>query len=200
MNMQYMYIRRILNNTNLTFSSKSSWSTKINSLHVMATNFFVLITSPIYIRSAQIGKISKQISCYLSNIKECTSQHNWMIVSYQKLIPLKLFYLIIYAISSWEIFTKKRQNWNGYKRVRWTFFMSSKTCLYFIFNMKLCWQRRFLPFLIFLFLISLFTEGLKEHFSKFGDIAEVMVMKDPTTRRSRYEMKLDIFVYKYESC
>ena len=79
-------------------------------------------------------------------------------------------------------------------------FMSSKTCLYFIFNMKLCWQRRFLPFLIFLFLISLFTEGLKEHFSKFGDIAEVMVMKDPTTRRSRYEMKLDIFVYKYESC
>ena len=71
-------------------------------------------------------------------------------------------------------------------------FMSSKTCLYFIFNMKLCWQRRFLPFLIFLFLISLFTEGLKEHFSKFGDIAEVMVMKDPTTRRSRYEMKLDI--------
>merc|ERR1719450_402879 len=28
-------------------------------------------------------------------------------------------------------------------------------------------------------------EGLKEHFSKFGDIAEVMVMKDPTTRRSR---------------
>jgi len=28
-------------------------------------------------------------------------------------------------------------------------------------------------------------EGMKEHFSKFGDIAEVMVMKDPTTRRSR---------------
>ena len=31
--------------------------------------------------------------------------------------------------------------------------------------------------------VSLFTEGLKEHFSKFGDIAEVMVMKDPATRR-----------------
>jgi RNA-binding protein Musashi len=29
-------------------------------------------------------------------------------------------------------------------------------------------------------------EGLKEYFSKFGEIAEVMVMKDPTTRRSRY--------------
>lgn len=28
-------------------------------------------------------------------------------------------------------------------------------------------------------------EGMKEYFSKFGDIAEVMVMKDPTTRRSR---------------
>jgi len=28
-------------------------------------------------------------------------------------------------------------------------------------------------------------EGLKEYFAKFGDIAEVMVMKDPTTRRSR---------------
>ena len=39
-----------------------------------------------------------------------------------------------------------------------------------------------------LFFVSLFTEGLKEHFSKFGDIAEVMVMKDPTTRRSRYEI------------
>ena len=133
MNMQYMYIRRILNNTNLTFSSKSSWSTKINSLHVMATNLF-LITSPIYIRNAQIGRISKQISCYLSNVKKCTSQHNWMIVSYQKLILLKLFYLIIYAISSWEIFTKKRQNWNGYKTVRWSF---------------LCLQKRaFISFLI----------------------------------------------------
>ena len=30
------------------------------------------------------------------------------------------------------------------------------------------------------------AEGLKEYFSKYGDIAEVMVMKDPTTRRSRY--------------
>ena len=29
-------------------------------------------------------------------------------------------------------------------------------------------------------------EGLKEYFSKFGEISEVMVMKDPTTRRSRY--------------
>jgi len=28
-------------------------------------------------------------------------------------------------------------------------------------------------------------EGLKEYFAKFGEIAEVMVMKDPTTRRSR---------------
>ena len=28
-------------------------------------------------------------------------------------------------------------------------------------------------------------EGLREYFSKFGDITEVMVMKDPTTRRSR---------------
>ena len=33
--------------------------------------------------------------------------------------------------------------------------------------------------------ISYISEGLKEYFSKFGDIAEVMVMKDPTTRRSR---------------
>ena len=29
------------------------------------------------------------------------------------------------------------------------------------------------------------SEGLKEYFGKFGDIAEVMVMKDPTTKRSR---------------
>lgn len=28
-------------------------------------------------------------------------------------------------------------------------------------------------------------EGLREYFAKFGDITEVMVMKDPTTRRSR---------------
>lgn len=28
-------------------------------------------------------------------------------------------------------------------------------------------------------------EGLRDYFSKFGDITEVMVMKDPTTRRSR---------------
>ena len=31
-------------------------------------------------------------------------------------------------------------------------------------------------------------EGLKEYFSKFGEISEVMVMKDPTTRRSRYNI------------
>ncbi|KAF7418296.1 hypothetical protein HZH68_000949 [Vespula germanica] len=28
-------------------------------------------------------------------------------------------------------------------------------------------------------------EGLREYFTKYGDITEVMVMKDPTTRRSR---------------
>ena len=31
-------------------------------------------------------------------------------------------------------------------------------------------------------------EGLKEYFSKFGEISEVMVMKDPATRRSRYNI------------
>ena len=31
------------------------------------------------------------------------------------------------------------------------------------------------------------TEGLKEYFAKFGEIGEAMVMKDPTTRRSRYK-------------
>ncbi|ENN73462.1 hypothetical protein D910_09018, partial [Dendroctonus ponderosae] len=28
-------------------------------------------------------------------------------------------------------------------------------------------------------------ESLREYFSKYGDISEVMVMKDPATRRSR---------------
>ncbi|KAF0292422.1 RNA-binding protein Musashi Rbp6 [Amphibalanus amphitrite] len=28
-------------------------------------------------------------------------------------------------------------------------------------------------------------EGLREYFSRFGEVNEVMVMKDPTTRRSR---------------
>ncbi|KAJ6216336.1 hypothetical protein RDWZM_007493, partial [Blomia tropicalis] len=32
---------------------------------------------------------------------------------------------------------------------------------------------------------KLTAEGLREYFSKFGDITEVMVMKDPATRRSR---------------
>uniref|UniRef100_T1KE66 RRM domain-containing protein n=1 Tax=Tetranychus urticae TaxID=32264 RepID=T1KE66_TETUR len=33
-------------------------------------------------------------------------------------------------------------------------------------------------------------ESLKEYFSKFGNITEVMVMKDPTTRRSsEYDME-----------
>lgn len=30
-----------------------------------------------------------------------------------------------------------------------------------------------------------FAESLRDYFSKFGEITEVMVMKDPTTRRSR---------------
>ena len=29
------------------------------------------------------------------------------------------------------------------------------------------------------------SEGLQEYFAKFGEIAKVMVMKDPTTKRSR---------------
>lgn len=37
---------------------------------------------------------------------------------------------------------------------------------------------------IMCFLFS-FTESLREYFSKFGEVTEVMVMKDPTTRRSR---------------
>ncbi|CAK9818803.1 RNA-binding protein Musashi homolog Rbp6 [Anthophora plagiata] len=28
-------------------------------------------------------------------------------------------------------------------------------------------------------------ESLREYFTKYGDVTEVMVMKDPTTRRSR---------------
>ena len=36
-------------------------------------------------------------------------------------------------------------------------------------------------------ILFIITEGLKEYFAKFGEIAEVMVMKDPTTRRSRLE-------------
>lgn len=30
------------------------------------------------------------------------------------------------------------------------------------------------------------SESLREYFTKYGDITEVMVMKDPTTRRSRW--------------
>ncbi|KAM7312114.1 RNA-binding protein Musashi homolog Rbp6 isoform X14 [Ixodes scapularis] len=36
-------------------------------------------------------------------------------------------------------------------------------------------------------------EGLREYFSKFGDITEVMVMKDPTTRRSRVSKQDALF-------
>ena len=38
-------------------------------------------------------------------------------------------------------------------------------------------------------IVFIITEGLKEYFAKFGEIAEVMVMKDPTTRRSRSEQE-----------
>lgn len=38
----------------------------------------------------------------------------------------------------------------------------------------------------FFFFVS---ESLREYFSKFGEITEVMVMKDPTTRRSRYAVE-----------
>uniref|UniRef100_A0A1S4JMW0 Uncharacterized protein n=2 Tax=Culex quinquefasciatus TaxID=7176 RepID=A0A1S4JMW0_CULQU len=34
-------------------------------------------------------------------------------------------------------------------------------------------------------LVAGLVESLRDYFSKFGEITEVMVMKDPTTRRSR---------------
>lgn len=36
-----------------------------------------------------------------------------------------------------------------------------------------------------LFFFLFIAESLRDYFSKFGEITEVMVMKDPTTRRSR---------------
>lgn len=35
-------------------------------------------------------------------------------------------------------------------------------------------------------LLLMFAESLRDYFSQFGEITEVMVMKDPTTRRTRY--------------
>lgn len=35
------------------------------------------------------------------------------------------------------------------------------------------------------FVSSLFTDSLRDYFSKFGEIRECMVMRDPTTKRSR---------------
>jgi len=32
------------------------------------------------------------------------------------------------------------------------------------------------------------AEGLREHFSKYGELTECMVMKDPVTKRSRYAL------------
>ena len=34
-------------------------------------------------------------------------------------------------------------------------------------------------------MFSLFTDSLRDYFSKFGEIRECMVMRDPTTKRSR---------------
>ena len=40
------------------------------------------------------------------------------------------------------------------------------------------------------------AEGLREYFSKFGDVTEVMVMKDPTTRRSRSVALVGVSTFK----
>lgn len=39
-----------------------------------------------------------------------------------------------------------------------------------------------------------FAESLRDYFSQFGEITEVMVMKDPTTRRTRF-VHLLILIY-----
>jgi len=36
-------------------------------------------------------------------------------------------------------------------------------------------------------LYSVCAETLRQYFSRYGDIVDCMVMKDPTTKRSRYE-------------
>ena len=70
---------------------------------------------------------------------------------------------VVYIFSPWKTSTKKRQNWNGYKTNEMKFYVF-KTCLYFIFNIKLCWQRRFLPFNFFSFLFYCLQRDWKNIF------------------------------------
>lgn len=62
-----------------------------------------------------------------------------------------------------------------------------------IIKLCVCWQevqcRRQIHGInqnVFLPSFLVLAESLRDYFSKFGEITEVMVMKDPTTRRSRY--------------
>ena len=48
-----------------------------------------------------------------------------------------------------------------------------------------CGQLKHLDIMVIIPLFQTTPESVREYFSQFGDVAEVMVMKDPATRRSR---------------
>lgn len=153
----------------------------------MPTKFLSVITFLILICDAQINKIFKYISCYFKwkyNKKEIAhgSVIEWfyliksLFCYYNFIITWQLsrrmnwnreyiyfFLFLIYIFSPWKTSTKKRQNWNGYKTSEMKFYVF-KTCLYFIFNIKLCWQRRFLPFNFFSFLFYCLQRDWKNIF------------------------------------
>lgn len=47
-------------------------------------------------------------------------------------------------------------------------------------------QSAYWLFITYFPFVTFFPESLRDYFGRYGDISEAMVMKDPTTRRSRW--------------
>lgn len=73
-------------------------------------------------------------------------------------------------------------------------FTVSIEALFCLFLVDFNWKKQkkmhkgasFIIVILFRYSFSFMSlESLRDYFSKFGEVSEVMVMKDPTTRRSR---------------
>jgi hypothetical protein len=111
----------------------------------------------------------------ISNVRSLNfSKSSWRISRAQKSLINPFFVQFISGLVRWPVPGRYYLYLSWVRNVTSLYEFRERLCFHYIYIWPLV--------LCFFFL----TESLREYFCKYGEITEVMVMKDPTTRRSRW--------------